>query len=912
MADISTELGKLRSAGYGEEVRGSMISAITKMNEEAEHAEAWATGGSGGTPSADNNAQHYAELANARGKAWADGTKPDGTALPDDDPAKGNSAKDWAEAAAATASGMAAVDGAVGAAMILNDGSNGPFPSGTQLFTISDVSVGDTIWYDITTPASIIATIRLYTEGGDVISEYGNKNPPTEETHYIGSFTIPPTFGYCAVYANSNKTVAVKYIARSLDNRVTALETEMNSVRNAAPVVGLLAFGDYGRYAQLFTIADVSVGDTISYDITAPSDDTGYIETLDAQNQRLHMYGKTAADQAAHAAGSFVIDEDFALARVVVNGSKTLAIKYLYKQPESGGGADSTRVEALENIAHEFKALKIGTFGNNATIFTSADVSPGDILHYDFTSPTGASYGYISFQNSSDAKLHFWLYGMSEVKGQPSAGTALGRNNKPDDRGHYTGAVIIPHGFHHCVATCTSGYPLNIAKLYVDHLEQRCEPDEMDIPQYYFEADGTGTYSNYMPQKVEEINAVLEANMAYGDAFLFATDIHHRGDVAAYETYYPSNLYNQFHTPALMNYIRKRTCVNKVIVGGDLVHVGGKVGEQKQARAYMSLIRQGFGSNVHFMIGNHDTFASNPTSRNSTYADAASDDFNGNSLHHYYYFDNKRVKIRYIILADYYSGTNTENGLYADTVQQDWFWNALMTMEDGWGAVVLTHTCYSFQYEVWSDADGTYLPGDMLMHRSNTGRLIMGYCDAYNSRKDRADGTTPITAHGEVIAIVQGHTHVDRVIYTDGSLPGTSATVTGGIPVIITTSDQNMGCYGTVGETDPAKIHQPNVVFDPNADPPIPPRVTGTIREQAFDAIVINRNRGSGSTGTIYAIRVGCEAYDGVGAGSAQDLCFGSATQMRTITFPERFSTDDIWGTPTVSLDTRVAALEEA
>lgn len=103
MADISTELAKFRSAVFGEEMRGSMISAIVKMNEEASHAEAWATGGSGGTPSASNNAQAYATQANARGKAWADGVQPDGSALPDDDPAKGNSAKDWAEAAAQSA-----------------------------------------------------------------------------------------------------------------------------------------------------------------------------------------------------------------------------------------------------------------------------------------------------------------------------------------------------------------------------------------------------------------------------------------------------------------------------------------------------------------------------------------------------------------------------------------------------------------------------------------------------------------------------------------------------------------------------------------------------------------------------------------------------------------------------------------
>lgn len=109
MADISTELAKFRSAVYGEEVRGALISSIVKMNEEAEHAEAWATGGNtedpggGSVPGTENNAKYYAELGDARARAWADGTMPDGTPIPDTDPAYGKTARGYAEAAAQSA-----------------------------------------------------------------------------------------------------------------------------------------------------------------------------------------------------------------------------------------------------------------------------------------------------------------------------------------------------------------------------------------------------------------------------------------------------------------------------------------------------------------------------------------------------------------------------------------------------------------------------------------------------------------------------------------------------------------------------------------------------------------------------------------------------------------------------------------
>ena len=61
MADISRYIEKINKAKYGEEVRSSISDALTAMNEEAAsaqaEAEAWATGGEGGTPGPDNNAR---------------------------------------------------------------------------------------------------------------------------------------------------------------------------------------------------------------------------------------------------------------------------------------------------------------------------------------------------------------------------------------------------------------------------------------------------------------------------------------------------------------------------------------------------------------------------------------------------------------------------------------------------------------------------------------------------------------------------------------------------------------------------------------------------------------------------------------------------------------------------------------
>lgn len=65
MADISNEIAAIGAAVYGEEVRTAIADALTAMNAEAQAAEEWATGGTGGTASEENNAKAYAERAEA-------------------------------------------------------------------------------------------------------------------------------------------------------------------------------------------------------------------------------------------------------------------------------------------------------------------------------------------------------------------------------------------------------------------------------------------------------------------------------------------------------------------------------------------------------------------------------------------------------------------------------------------------------------------------------------------------------------------------------------------------------------------------------------------------------------------------------------------------------------------------------
>lgn len=65
MANIQPDINKIKEAIYGEEVRGSIVNALTKMNTQAAAAQVWVTGADdpGDEPGETNNAKYYAQQA---------------------------------------------------------------------------------------------------------------------------------------------------------------------------------------------------------------------------------------------------------------------------------------------------------------------------------------------------------------------------------------------------------------------------------------------------------------------------------------------------------------------------------------------------------------------------------------------------------------------------------------------------------------------------------------------------------------------------------------------------------------------------------------------------------------------------------------------------------------------------------
>lgn len=308
------------------------------------------------------------------------------------------------------------------------------------------------------------------------------------------------------------------------------------------------------------------------------------------------------------------------------------------------------------------------------------------------------------------------------------------------------------------------------------------------VPEYY-------TNSGYMSGKVDAVNTYMDSCYATGDCFAFITDAHWGS-------------YNAQNSPALIRYLYDRTPMSKVFDGGDTGN-GGDVDDT--IMNYCQAIQASVWNRAYFAIGNHEPFNNVASSYISARFDSRHEKYNGNPDQHYYYIDNERAKIRYIVLACYETGggNNAFNGIggnsEASAAQRAWFQNVALNMESGWAAVIIMHSLY---------------------YVSNISPYPLVVESRYNSTIAIMDNF--VNNGGEICCVLQGHTHIDRMTHTPA-----------GIPVFITACDKY------VDNETPAGI--------------IVPRPKGTIREQLFDVVCINRN-----SKIVRLIRIGCPAQNGI------------------------------------------------
>lgn len=266
---------------------------------------------------------------------------------------------------------------------------------------------------------------------------------------------------------------------------------------------------------------------------------------------------------------------------------------------------------------------------------------------------------------------------------------------------------------------------------------------------------------------------------------------------------------NAQKSPALIRYLVDETNVPRVFSGGDM--------ENGAAKEYPAAMRAKVDRPTHYVMGNHDFFDNADGNPLCHIFHSGKENQIGPASKCYFYVDNHQCKIRYIILNSFHTDSTGSVVSAYDDDQIAWLTNTALDVEDGWTVIVFTHSLYY--------GFGTTAPLSPSPERASE---IVTALDA---------------ATCDVACVIQGHMHLDRIIHTPG-----------GIPVVATTCDKYSPWIDNGTDMEPWITES---------------RTEGTITEQAFDVVVLNKTARS-----LTFVRIGAPAdnwVDGVTTGTVEE-----------------------------------------
>lgn len=343
-------------------------------------------------------------------------------------------------------------------------------------------------------------------------------------------------------------------------------------------------------------------------------------------------------------------------------------------------------------------------------------------------------------------------------------------------------------------------FTISIKKSRIEQLEENCQEQSQEIESIKEKIDTLPSYyADHIAGKIETINTRIMTAGKNGDSFFFITDLH-----------WPSNAKK---SPLLIREIHKYCAIDTIMLNGDYQNqynsVTSAVKKIRECITSFDLC----GTKTFVNVGNHefnDPGASAPDHRltnDQVYSVVIKPQENrivtsdGQTVILPFYFDNTKMKRRYYFIPANY-GSNID-----DNVRR-WFGKSLKELPDGYDAVIISHIAVGV-------SSGTII---MDTHFE----AIAGMIDAYNARTTYTYGSTTYdysSATGRVLCVLCGHKHRDGNIQT-----------TGGIPIIATTCD----------------------AYAQDKDEERATSALGTVNEQAFDVVTIDKNANK-----IYLTRIG-------------------------------------------------------
>lgn len=328
---------------------------------------------------------------------------------------------------------------------------------------------------------------------------------------------------------------------------------------------------------------------------------------------------------------------------------------------------------------------------------------------------------------------------------------------------------------------------------YRYYLRQLIQENIVGYPDYF---------ATHVDTKAKQINLQL-ADLTSGDGFVFITDVHYNK--------------NKMHSVGLVEDVCKKTGITSIHLNGDQIT---KENDKQTALLKINQINNTYrftGCDTFLTVGNHEW--NNPSASDTAEALAAQVNesemrfafvnpmrknvtFDSNTIS--YYYDNPVSQIRYLV-------GEVGRGSTIDLDSVKWIATKIADAPSGYGIVVIMHTILTYTTvgdvitpAIQNSTGATFLTNIMDAVRAGTSYTYDGVTYDYS-------GTNL-----QMIGAFCGDTHVDLFMRTNG-----------GVPIICTTTDSTDEEGGLS-------------------------RTTGTINEQAFDVVVINR-----TTEKIYCNRIG-------------------------------------------------------
>lgn len=340
----------------------------------------------------------------------------------------------------------------------------------------------------------------------------------------------------------------------------------------------------------------------------------------------------------------------------------------------------------------------------------------------------------------------------------------------------------------------------------------------MGVPDYY---------KNYLSAKIDRINGLTDSMTGNQDAFIFLTDYH--------------GIKNTGNSPALIKEIIAKTGINMLVFGGDAYQTSTKPDKKAEYGRNMASVYNMFSEltdKFYPIIGNHEWNHAKKNEALEWQSEDTSYRRNGllrlclkyrEDINEYgdYTIKNPHSKIIYVFLQ-IDGDQNMQIGQFA------WLAGVLNGVPDGWGVIVFRHFVYT------GGSSANTFDSRPRRNARMVSKMLMAYTERTkkainnptgNPEKINEKQTFDFTnAKGEVICLFGGHTHRDEALTKEKSSEG--------VLTIVTAGDLCWDGNDIMTYTDENSIIQD--------------RTPGTVREQAFDVVQIDRKKR-----TIYCTRIG-------------------------------------------------------